>query len=244
MAPAFYLIERLVFEKAVLKQELRALIAKKFRGLWTNAHMYTEIDRMSRQFATDTFWYEGWRACRQTMHFDKEQLSAESMLHLSALEVILRPANRTERVRAIFFGNISDWWDFDDEDEATGAIDRLEEQAYDLGSAVIVDEELFEEVLPDIFHGGPGAWAFGRGLVNASSNPRATWFKLIQGFERIKLEQRNVQVMRGFLAGLWENDQNLAESFLDSALDQPTLAVFFSRCCNPLFILTYEGSKG
>ena len=68
------LIERLALTEGVLKPELRDLLARNFRGLWTSAHMHDELERLFRRFAADGFWREGWAACRQTMRFDRGRL--------------------------------------------------------------------------------------------------------------------------------------------------------------------------
>ena len=106
------------------------------------------------------------------------------------------------------------------------AAGRLEAIARALGSAVATDEEVFAELLPDLLRGGNRAWAFGCGLASASPDLRATWARLVEGLERMALEQRNVQVLRGFLAELWEKNRDLAQDLLDSAIDQPALAAF------------------
>ena len=53
---ALTLIERLALTEGVLKPELRDLLARKFRGLWTSAHIHDKLERLSRRFAADGFW--------------------------------------------------------------------------------------------------------------------------------------------------------------------------------------------
>ena len=86
---ALALIERLALTEGVLKLELRGLLARSFRGLWTYAHIHDELERLSHKFADDGFWREGWVACQQTMHFDRNRLPPEVVSSLSALEVKL-----------------------------------------------------------------------------------------------------------------------------------------------------------
>lgn len=223
------LIERLALTDRVLKQELCGLLGHNFRGLWALTHMHGELERLSRRIAAEEFWREGWVACRQTMHFDRDRMSPEAALLLSALEADLRPFNLQGRVRAVVLGDRSgslDLEDMDIDDDPMSAIERLEAIARKLGSEVATDEEVFAELLPDLLRGGSRAWAFGRGLAVASPDLRATWTRLVEGLARIALEQRNVQVFRGFLAELWEKDRDLAQELLDSALDEPALLAF------------------
>jgi hypothetical protein len=226
---AFALVERLAITEGVLKPDLLGLLARNFRGLWTSAQMYDELERLSHVVAADGFWREGWSACRQTIQFDMDRLTPEAASRLSALEADLRPSNLPERVRAMALGNSSGGLDLDDMDvdgDSTSPTKRLEEIVRELGREVAVDEAAFAELLPDLLRGGNRAWAFGRGLAGGSRDPRRTWAMLVEGLERIALEQRDVQVLRGFLIELWEHDRDLAQSLLDSALDQPVLHVF------------------
>ncbi|MCI0146673.1 hypothetical protein KNO81_12320 [Paraburkholderia sediminicola] len=226
---ALALIERLVLTEGGLKPELVALLAQNFRGLWTSAHMHDELERLFRRFAADGFWREGWAACRETLHFDGDQLTPEVQSQLSALEADLRPSNLHERVRAVVLGDRSgglDLEDMDIVDNPTSADERLERIACELGAAVATDDAVFAELLPELLQGGNRAWAFGRGLASASPDLRATWATLVEGLGHIAQDKRNALVLRGFMAALWEQDRDLAQHLLDSALDQPSLQLF------------------
>lgn len=223
---ALALIERLATTELALKSELCDMLARKFRGLWTSAHMYDELDRLSRTVAADGFWRAGWAACRQTMHFDKSRLTPTAALRLSALETDLRPSNLQERVRAMVLGDTSTGLDLEDMDVDSTSTVRLEAIARDLGADVATDDEVLVELLPDLLRGGNRAWTFGRGLASATPDPRATWARLVEELERVALEQRNIQVLMGYLSELWEKDKGLAQHLLDAALNQPCLLPF------------------
>lgn len=223
------LIERLALTEGLLRPELRDLLARKFRGLWTRAHMYGDLERLFRIFATDGFWREGWFACQETMRFDRDRQLPETRARLSALSADLRPSNLQERVRAVVLGNRSGCLDIEDMDvdgEPMSATQRLEAIAYKLGSAVATDEVVFRELLPELLCGGNRACTFGRGLAGTSPDPRATWARLVEGLEQIVPEHRSVQLLGGFLEELWEKDLDLAQVLLDEALEQLSLEVF------------------
>lgn len=226
---ALALIERLAFTDGVLMPELGGLVARNFRGLWTSAHMLLDLEGLARRFAADRFWREGWAACRRTMGFDGNRLTPASFSRLSALEAELKPTTLSERVRAVVFGDRSgglDLEDFDLEGDIESKLQRLETIATELGAAVAVDEAAFADLLTDLLRGGNRALAFGRGLARASEDGRATWSKLVESLEELPLEQRNVQVLRGYLAELWEKNRELAQNLLDAALEQATLIRF------------------
>lgn len=226
---ALALIERLAFSEKVLVPELRDLIAHNFRGLWTSAHMFGHLESLSRQFAADGFWREGWAACRKTLRFDRDRMTPDELSRLSALEADLKPANLPERVRAIVLVNTAGGLDLEDPDlqgDIASKLEKAETIATELGAAVATDDAAFSELLPDLLRGGSRAWAFGRGLASASEDSRATWSKLVEGLEQLPPEQRDVQVLVGYLAGLWEQDKYLVQDLLDATLKQPTLLKF------------------
>lgn len=226
---ALALIERLALSEEMFQPELRGLLARNFSGLWISVDMYGELERLSRRFGTNGFWCEGWVACRQTIKFHRDRLAPEDALRLRALESELKPSNLPERVRAVVLGNSLwglDLEDMDPDGDLRGAHERLEAAARELGATVAADEMVFAELVPDLLCGGNGAWAFGRGLASASPNLRASWGMLVDGLDLIAPERRNVQVLRGFLFELWEQNWDLAQYLLDSALDQPALVTF------------------
>lgn len=223
------LIERLALTAGTLKPELRDLLARNFRGLWTLPSMQEELERLCRRFATDGFWYEGWAACRETMYFDSDHLTPEALSRLSTLEANLQPSNLAEQVKAIVLGDKSGGLGLeviDDDGDLMSATTRLDTMARELGATVAADDALFAELLPDLLLGGNRVWAFGRGLADASTDPNTTWARLIEELEQIAPELRNVQVLMGFLAGLREKARDLVNHLLDMALDQPVLYVF------------------
>lgn len=225
-AAALMLIERLALTEGVLYIELCDLLAQNFSGLWRTKLVYAELERLFHKFAVDGFWREGWFACRQTMLWDRDQLAPDVLSRLVALEVELRPSNLSERVRAVVLNSRTyghDLADLDADDTLINVTERLETKALELGAEVARDDSAFVELLPDLLRGGTRVWGFGRGLAGASLHRPDTWAKLVEGLEQIAPKQRDIQVLRGFLAELWQQDRDLAQCFLDAALDQSVL---------------------
>lgn len=226
---ALALIERLSTVNNELVPELRALLARNFRRLWTLANKHNEFEELFHRFAAHGFWREGWIACRRALKLEKDRLTPEAVSRLSRLEAQLRPSSLPERVRAVVLGAPSGEFDLDGMDgdsDPMNAIRRSEAMARELGAEVAVNDAVIAELVPALFGGGNGAWAFGRGLANASTDARRTWTTLVEGLEKIRSERRDVQVLRGFLAELWERDRALAQQLLDTLLDQPGLLMF------------------
>ncbi|WP_339527059.1 hypothetical protein [Pseudomonas sp. EL_65y_Pfl2_R96] len=228
-AAALSLIERLFLSEENLKPELRDLLARNFRGLCGLAPLQDDVERLFRIFSSERFWRAGWSACREIIQFDKDWLTPEASLRLSALEADLRPSGISDQVRAVVLGKSYDSFELEEIDVNSGlsrASERLDVSALQLGAAVAIDDSVFTELLPDLLRGGNRTWTFGRGLAGASPDLRATWERLVEGLQKTDLEHRDIQLLKGFLAEVWEHDRNLAQQLLDSALDQPVLITF------------------
>ncbi len=233
------LIERLALTEGILKIDLLDRLARSFPGLWTLAVLHDDLERLFSEVAAQSFWREGWVACRRTMRFRRGNQPLEAASRLSALEIKLRPSTLPERVRAMIFGSrINELYledSVDVEVDPMRATERLDELARDLGAAVAADDAVFTELLPDLVRGGHRAYAFGRGLAVASPDRRATWARLVEGVEQLPTKERRADVFSGFLAELWERNRDLAQSLLDSALNQPALLGFL-----PILHSTFE----
>ncbi len=226
---ALTLIECLALNEGTLRIELRDLVARNFRGLWTSTHMHAELERLCRRFSADEFWREGWLACRETIYFDSDRVTPEMAERLAALEEVLRPSSLQDQVRAVVLGNRSaglDLEDMDDDGDYASANRRLEATARELGVAVAANDEVFSELLPELLRGGNQAFSFGCGLAATVADPSAAWDRLIGGLDLTDQDKRDVQVLRGFLAELQGRDNELTQRILDSALDLPILVAF------------------
>ncbi|MCJ9668524.1 MULTISPECIES: hypothetical protein [unclassified Neorhizobium] len=226
---ALQLIEQLALKDGTLTSELRSLLARHFRGLWTSAHMFDALESLSRKIAAAAFWREGWVACRQTIRFDTAQLQVENVSRLAALEIQLKPSNLVERVQAVVLGDRPagiDLEDFEVGNDITSRWERLENIAFELGAAAATDDTVFERLLPDLLRGGIRVWAFGRGFASATPNHLAAWERLRHQFAQLPLEQRNVQILKGYLAQLWQIERDIAQDILDASLHQAELVPF------------------
>ena len=227
---ALTLIERLAQVDERFRNEMRGALARSFDGLWTIAGLYDQVESLSRGFAADGFWREGWFACKHTLRFGSSQLDPQGAARLSRLEADLRPSNITEQVMAIALSERSGNFELEEleaiDDDFTRASARLEARARELGEIVGADDTLFEQLLPGMLRGGVRAWTFGQGLAATSPQTQATWTRLVEGLAQVPSEQQDVQVLRGFLAEVWKQDQDLVHSILDAMLATPDLAAF------------------
>lgn len=79
--------------------KVKELIASKFRGLWVNAGMYEELEKVSKIISSKGSWREGWLAVRTTMRFDGKEMEPEIYERLNDLKLQLEPNSLIEQAK-------------------------------------------------------------------------------------------------------------------------------------------------
>jgi hypothetical protein len=217
-------------EKLAVAPEVRRILAKRFRGLWTRAGMYDALEEISRAMMEQGHWSEGWIAARQTLHYDHEAFGPEVTVRLRTLEEFLRPRDLIEKVRSVVLRERVSIVDFDgfdlDAEKAeakTGGYQHTEQIAQALGEAAARDDAAFRELLPELLSGRGRLLSFGRGLATACAVPEELWNRLVTQLGLAPENNRNTQVLGGFLTGLSTRDPGLARTLLDQAVEHDTL---------------------
>lgn len=230
---ALRFIEPLTYQEGPLARGVRAVLAQVFRGLWTRAHMYDELERICRGIAKNGFWREGWIAIRQTRQFDAKGMPPEIAERLAALDAEIRPSNLVDRIRTIVFskrgGSLNLDLDDLDEEEPTdysAAFARMDTVVEDLGRAAADDSEVFGALLPELVGGEGKLWGFGRGLAQGTCEPKSLWSALTRQLAATPRDQQNIQVLCGILAALNQQDTALVSRLLDEAVTDPTLSIW------------------
>jgi hypothetical protein len=62
------LAEDLACSSHIEVPRVRTVVADKFRGLWTGAAMYDDLERVCHSVSEKVFWAEGWMAVRETTY--------------------------------------------------------------------------------------------------------------------------------------------------------------------------------
>lgn len=203
----------------------RNALASQFRSLWSVAGALEPLER-----ATATLlpygWERGWLAIRQTLGFDgKKGLPPESHARLVQLEALAHPSTLVGQVKAVVLNNHFVGVDYADGDESPArSYERANRRARQLGEMVAVDEAAFAQIAPLVVANVQGRQRhFGEGLASTSASLTAMWAALVGAFEAIPLEERNVQVLHGFLHATCERNRDLFEGFLDESMARPSL---------------------
>jgi hypothetical protein len=212
----------------------RQAIAREFRGLWNNAGQLERLDRLARELGSGSFWREGWIAVRQTRIYDASKIPTEDRDRLIALEKYLRPKDLVSKVRGLVLGSRAGALDLDDFADTEGTpSDRYAIQAAksaatinEVGHLAAADEVAFSTLLPELLAEDSGATApFGAALAQAADDPLGMWRSMVTQFAAVP--KASGRLLRGFIHGLQGRDEELADTILDEAVEDPTVAPWF-----------------
>jgi hypothetical protein len=232
--------ERYAVGKDPIAAQVRTIIGKKFRGLWTKAGMYDDLDRLCHAIRKAGFWREGWVGVKETLRFDA--MSAKAKARLQALEKLLQPADLVETVRSVVVARggleLDDFDVVDDDTNTASELQRRDAIAVALGVRTAGDEEAFKELLPELTRGDGRLSMFGRGLARGADDPDTAWQALTSEFRATEENARNSAILSGFLAELNASDPKHAARLLDEALADPVLGAHFPELQRAVLIDT------
>ena len=208
--------------------KIKSLLAEHFRGLWTKAELYDELEEVAQEISNQGSWKEAWIAVRTIKRYDGNTMDPEVYSRLDNLDKLLKPTTLLQRAKLYAlsgYGHTLDLVDtVEDEDEYLA----VEQITQSLGREVGTNYEVFKELLPDILSkDGARIFTFGQGLANGGVNPEQIWQDFCQQLTLIEEDLRIYQVMRGFLNGISRKDTNLSEELLNKAVTDKVLAVVF-----------------
>lgn len=202
---------------------VRDLLAEHFRSLWTIAGVTDAIEAAAIPLL-NAGWERGWLAIRQTIQFEGKELPSANRARLRSLEERAKPKTLVGHVKAIVLNGYSSGVDFADGESASTGFERAEQLASELGKQVAGDPSALAEVLPLVVSNVQGRlWMFGEGLASGTDSVDTCWSALILAFEAIPEERRGVQVLRGFLSGVFHRERAIFERLLDAAMERSSL---------------------
>jgi len=224
-------VASMLASQSTLGEALLDIVADHLRGLWSFAGAIDDVERFCRVVAARGFWPKGWAAVRTIQHFDSSGISSDVAARLAALESLLRPKDLVQQVRAVVLEREFVWLNLS-MDGAPGRSheethEQMEELARTLGIAIAQDTAAFEDLLPQIMIGEGRTFSFGAGLAEGSKDKAGTWQRLVSQFSQTEQKDRRPAVLRGFLHSLHLSGSDLANSLLDSALQEESLLSCF-----------------
>lgn len=224
-------IKSLISSQNTRATEVMHLLSQKFRGLWTKARMYDDLEGIARLISTYHSWNEGWIAVKDTIKFDEAKMKECNFDRLKRLEGILRPISLIDRVRLytltrnrLYFIDVAE-----EDSEASDRYTKIHKITRSLGYEVGSQIEIFNELLPELLscQNGIRIFDFGQGLVLGCSDPRYIWHIMLQSLREIPVPNRNYQLLRGFLNCLSESHGSLCDELLDEAVTDEILSAVF-----------------
>ncbi|MCA6123378.1 hypothetical protein J6500_15950 [Bradyrhizobium sp. WSM 1704] len=231
---ALKLVETIAASDLPVVDGVKKSIAGEFRGLWANAQLGDELDKMARAFAGNGFWRDGWIATRQARAYDSKRLSPESLAKLKALEEFLRPKDLVAKVRGIVLEAKGGGLGYDELDDAED-LDKYDYDAAEKRTAVAIERlgkdlavatESLQEILPELVSGnGHRLFQLGSALAWGADEPRLLWEALLT--QLAATQDGNPTVMGGFLSGLQALQPDDVDAMLDDALTNPALVTWF-----------------
>lgn len=207
-----------------LASDVRDLLAARFRSLWTIAGMADQLEAAATPLL-DAGWEKGWLAIRQTIRFDGKALPPVVRGRLRKLEERARPKTLVGRVKAIVLNGYSAGVDFTDGESASTAYEHADRLARELGELVVNDADAFAAVVPLVVRNEQGRqWMFGEGVAAGADSIEDCWDALVSAFVSTPEDQRNVQVLRGFLSGVYRKYPAIFQALLDGAMNSASIA--------------------
>lgn len=213
-------VEELASRGSDAKAELRALLARRFRGLWGRADIQNDVEATLRRLVGNTFCSEAWVAVRNTIYFGREMLPPEVLARLTALAQDLQPCGLSDWIEVVVIGTHSIRFELSnsgsDEGDSDG-VENLWERAASLGAEAASRPDLYSSLFSKLLRGGLRVTAFGSGLAKAAKDPRQIWGEVISIFATISPQVCDFRLLQGFLSGIAESDAELAMTLLDAA---------------------------
>lgn len=202
----------------------RGALASAFRSLWSISGARVLLEAATAALLPGG-WERGWLAIRQTLAFDGTKGSSpESRERLLRLEESARPTTLVGQVKAIVLSSHFAGVDYADGDPAVKGYERADHRARELGELVAVDDRTLAQVAPLVVANVQGRqWHFGEGLAATTASLEVIWAQLVAAFEVLSPDERNVQVLRGFLRATSVRDRVLFDRFLDESMVRPSL---------------------
>ncbi|MEA2893499.1 MAG: hypothetical protein QOI05_4292 [Bradyrhizobium sp.] len=228
---ALALAEEIACSGLPIANGARHALTQTFRGLWTNAERFDDLERIFLRISSSTFWRDGWIAVRQTRRFLSKGPAGDKRDRLTALERALRPAVLADEVRGVVLGGkpgaieLDDFEAIENEQDYAAVARRMGMLIEQLGRKVAENEAVFDGLVADLVDGGSRIYPFAQAMGASAKNPEGMWRALVDRF--VSSPKSSTQVLGGFLAGLQKKDAAAVDRMLDEALGKAGLAEWF-----------------
>jgi len=208
---------------------VRAILGKHLRSLWTDAKLQDEVEAICREFQERRFWPEGWTGIRSIRRWRKEPLPTEEEAKLRKIEATLSPQTLIEQVRARVLRSARDAYDDIDFRDFQAQHERHQQQLIELGRTLSAEGAVLDGLMDEltVCSTGTALGPLAKGLVDAATDQRALWDKLVASFRSAEPAQRSPELLACYIYNLQSADAELTEELLTECLDDSLLAEWF-----------------
>jgi hypothetical protein len=227
-----YILNYIKYDEQYSNQ-LIAIFAKNFRGLWMHLQLDSDLEEISYLIQRKLgFWRDGWLAIRILLTYNVNELPEDSAIRIKALENALKPTDLVQQIRSIALESPYQFILFDDYDSLDGdntikSSDRQAEFIRNLGREIGKHEVIFNQLLSELLSISGHQGLLGEGIAQDCPDPELIWQKMLEELNNIPEADRQIMLFRGFLVGLNKRNNAIAESLLDQALQNHQLARYF-----------------
>lgn len=218
----------------LLATEIKAILSRKFRGIWTKAAAYSALENAVRDISTHGKWYEAWYAVKNTIKFDSDEMSSTHLAKLEELAVLLSPQNLYDEVNLLTLPG--QWVSFNFTEDPLADI---REVSFEVGKRIVSHENLNLLLIHLMSTHGRNIYEIGQGIAQGAKDPKQIWNAMTKNWESIEYSKRNHQLLQGFLVHLGSVDISLTHEILNEAMHHEFLSEIFPLL--QIVVLDYEG---
>lgn len=229
---ALNLCTEVVESNHAISDNIKSMIARKFRWLVEHTGMVDEAIEMAERIHVHSGWPQGWVGVRGAIKEAKKAKANEAVEKLEKLDRLLQPNSLTDLIQSYV---IPEQWsrldladvDFDDDDRHRKAEEHINGVCVDIAQRLIAEPSEFEAVFPQLVGTrSQRVWTVAENVGRLCDDARALWNILLPLYIDHK-DRKSCAFPAAFLKGVAENDQELADDLLEDVIKNVELHTEF-----------------
>lgn len=209
------------------KKWAKVLLANHFRGLWSFAGCFENLEKIVLEHASGGRWPEIWLSIKRVIYYDRDRHSSDAYKKLQSLERVAAPSDLYSEIESYVFINT---WDHIElgEDNYSEKLKILESKIVKLGEMASSKIEYVEKFLIRPFcDSTQGIWWFGRGVANGAVDQLSLFEVIVQLIKNQNIKDIKLGFIGGFITGVHSLNPELARKLLIRCLDTQELKPYF-----------------
>ncbi|WP_348622665.1 hypothetical protein ABFT51_13895 [Paenibacillus peoriae] len=218
----------IVLSEKIISTEIKAILCRKFRGIWTRAKVYNALESAVREISAKNPWYGAWYAVKNTIGFDSDKMSKEAVFRLESLATLLGPQNLYDEVMLLTLPDHGSLLNIVEAKDTEEALTKIRDLSQDFGYKISSQEDTLNALLIHLMStNGRNVFQLGQGLAKGTNDPKKLWATMVEKLSTIEHNKRNYQLLQGFLDYLTSTDNSSTKELLDEAIDHEILSEVF-----------------